>query len=155
MLRLAARTALQRILESWQSEGPLGSRAELEASHARIIADPELQPDALIARITEHAAGSLDAAPAEALTGFLTQLEEQAQQALALDDPGSWARQTVQRAREWLGSGLQTTSQELTNLRGDGAYSPIHQRKSKLTRALEAAAAALAEEWDGRLTGSA
>jgi serine/threonine protein kinase len=155
MLRLAARTALQRILESWQSEGPLGSRAELDASHARIIADPELQPDALIARITEHAGGSLDAAPAEALTGFLTGLEEQAQQALALDDPGSWARQTVQRAREWLGSGLQTTSQELTNLRGDGAYSPIHQRKSKLTRALEAAAAALAEEWDGRLTGSA
>jgi serine/threonine protein kinase len=155
MLRLAARTAVQQVLHGWQSEGPTRARAELEASHARIVADPALQPDALLARITELAVRELDGPPAEALTRLLTQLEEQSQQVVAIDDPGNWARQTVQRAREWLGSGLQATSQELINQRGDGEYSPIHLRKSKLTRALEAAAAALAEQWDNNFTASA
>jgi len=154
LLRMAARTALQRVIETWQAEGPVVSTAELEASHARIVSDPELAPDALIGRIIELAAADLEGPPAEALTRFLSSLEEHSRNVMALDDPGTWARQAVQRTGEWLGSGLQSTSQLLAQ-RGEGSYHPIQQRKSRLTRALESAAATLAEEWDQTFTNSA
>ncbi len=152
MLRLTAWSALQRLLQSWQAPGPVATTAELEACHARIVSDPELQSHALTARITELAGIELEAPPAEALTSFLSTLEEQSQHALAADDPGNWARQTVQRMRDWLGSGLLSTSQELGQGRGEINYNPIHQRKSKVTRALESAANTLAERWDKRFT---
>lgn len=154
MLRLAAWTALEQILEHWQRSEPVAPTPELEACHARIVADPEFQPDALVNRIAEKAAGELEAPPAEALTRFLATLEEQSQHVVALEDPVSWARQTVQRMRDWLGSGLLSTSQELCQARGESSFNPIHQRKSKLTRALESAANMLAEEWDHRFIQS-
>ena len=63
------------------------------------------------------------------------------QQGVALDDPGTWARQTLQRIRDWLGTGV-----------GVPGVSAVQQRKSNLTRALEAAATQLAREWDDRLS---
>jgi hypothetical protein len=53
LLRLAARSACQRILEEWQSPGPHNAHAELEAAQARVLADPELLPEALMARLAE------------------------------------------------------------------------------------------------------
>ena len=60
---------------------------------------------------------------------------------IALDDPAAWATQALSRVRDWLGSGIQAP----------GAPT-IQQRKSRLTKALETAAAQLAEEWDRRFT---
>jgi len=153
MLRLAAWSALERMIEDWQSPGPVAPTAELEASYARIVSDPELHAHALTTRITELAAGELEAAPADALTSFLAALEDQSQHVLAVDDPASWARQTVQRTREWLGSGLFSTNPDLGGPR-DATYNPVHLRKSKLTRALETAATTLAGQWDERLTAA-
>jgi hypothetical protein len=172
LLRLAARGACHRILEEWQAAGdtlpPLtpssrlgrkgaaevkvdlgrtsaeGAAALLEAARARVLTDPDLQPDALVNQISEAARANLDGLPREALTRLLSSIEEQSCNATAQDDPASWSRQALARVRDWLGSGVLVP----------GA-STLQQRKSRLTRALEAAAARVAEEWDGRLTTAA
>jgi serine/threonine protein kinase len=140
LLRLAARGACGRLLEEWQAVGEPTARAELEAVRARVLADPELLPEALAARISELAAGHLEGPPREVLTSLLATVEEQSQQSVAHDEPGAWARQALARVQEWLGGGLPPPG-----------VSTMQQRKSKLTRALEAAASQLAEEWDERL----
>ncbi len=58
---------------------------------------------------------------------------------------GAWARQALTRVQDWLGGGLQPP----------GTTSLGPQRKSRLTRALEAAAAKWAEDWDQRLGAAA
>jgi serine/threonine protein kinase len=143
LLRLAARDACLRLIEDWQTGGSELTGPEqsvLDAALARVLTDPELRADSLGGRIDAVAAGHMDAPPREALTRLLVGVEEQSAQQLAQDDPGAWARQTVGRVRDWLGSGV--------SLPG---VNPIQQRRSQLTRALEAAAADLAAEWAGRL----
>jgi hypothetical protein len=143
LLRLAGRDACKRLLEDWQATGQPTATADLEAACARVLADPDLRPEALAARIEEAAAGAIDGTPGEALTRLLATLEEQSLQSLALDDPGNWAKQAVTRVREWFGSGL-----------GPGRE-PGEWRRSRLSRALEAGAQALAAEWDARLAETA
>ncbi|HZY87400.1 MAG TPA: tubulin-like doman-containing protein [Gemmataceae bacterium] len=144
LLRLAARSALARLLEEWQTDGDPTANAELEGVHARILADPELFPEALTEQVAERARAQLEGTPREVLTRMLSSLEEQSQQMVAQDDPGVWARQAVTRVRDWLGSGL-----------APPGVSAIQQRKSRLTKALEGSAAELAEEWDRRLAEAA
>jgi hypothetical protein len=141
LLRLAARGACVRLLEEWQGEGQPTARGELEATCALVLADTEWQPESLAARIAELATGHLEGSPREVLTRLLAGVEEQSQQSVAQDDPGAWARQALVRVQEWLGGGLPPP----------GA-STMQQRKSRLTKALEAAAAQLAKEWDERLS---
>src|SRR5262249_37448024 len=141
LLRVAARGACRRVLEEWQSGGPdaltLAEQSVLDAAQARALADPELQPDALAARLGELATEHMDAHPREALTRLLLAVEEQSQQAGAQDDPGAWANQARLRVRDWLGSGVPLPG-----------ISAVQQRRSTLTRALETAAAVLAAQWD-------
>jgi hypothetical protein len=141
LLRLAARQCCQRIMEEWGAAGEPTALAELDAAHARVAADPDLSPELLSARLAELASRHMEAPPGDALTRLLASIEDQSQHYIAQDDPGAWARQAVVRVKEWLGSGLQPA----------GAPT-FQQRKSRLTRALETAAAHLAEEWDLRLT---
>jgi hypothetical protein len=170
LLHLAARGACQRILEQWQANTldahavvcdkhaslPLDSlllddkphitaHDLLEAAQARVLADSELQPDALANRILELAGQQLEGSPRELLTRLLAAVEEQSQQMVAQDDPGAWARQALTRVQDWLGGGLQPL----------GSTSVGPQRKSRLTRALECAAAKLAEDWDQRFGAAA
>jgi serine/threonine protein kinase len=144
LLRLAARGACQRLLEEWQVVGETTARAELDAACSRALADPELVPDALAGRLTELAGGQMEGLPREALTRLLSQVEEQSQQLVAQDDPGAWAKQALGRVKDWLGSGVQSQG-----------TSAVQQRKSRLTKSLEGAAARLAEEWDQRLMQAA
>jgi hypothetical protein len=80
---------------------------------------------------------------------LLVALEDQSQQMVAQDDPGAWARQAQARVQEWLGSSLQEPGSSA------GPRYGAQVRKSKLTRALEGAAAHLAEVWEQRLTEAA
>jgi serine/threonine protein kinase len=140
LLRAAARSACARLLEEWQTAGEPTARVELDAARARVLADTELQSEALAGRIGELAGSQLEGSPREVLTRLLATVEEQAQQSVALDDPGAWARQAVGRVQDWLGGGLPPPG-----------VTAMHQHKSRLTRALETAAASLAQEWDQRL----
>lgn len=106
MLRLAGREICKRLLEEWQDEGDPTAATEIEAACARILADPDLHPEALVVHIEEAARDHLEGPPGEVLTRLLTTLDEQAQQSLAQDDPGNWAKQAVTRMREWFGAGL-------------------------------------------------
>jgi hypothetical protein len=149
LLRLAARGVCQRLLEQWQAPVKedllLGEDGQLlEAAQARLLADPELRPESLARRIGEAAAIPTEGEPAEALTRLLANVEEQSRHLIALEDPAAWAAQALSRLRDWLGSGIAPP----------GAPT-VHQRKSKMTRALEAAAAQLAEQWDARFTEAA
>lgn len=162
VLRLAARQACRRIVEEWQAQpgrdssirqrrtlvtdvGPTDT-PEVTAVCARAMADPGLLPEALTSRLEDIAARSLEGSPAEALTRLLGSLEDQAQQHVALDDPGSWAKSAVRRVQEWLGPGLSQTSDPRV------ALFQTEWRKSKLNRALEAGADQMAEQWEARLT---
>jgi serine/threonine protein kinase len=140
LLRLAAREACRRLIEEWEATGEPNALAELEAAHARMLAEPGLLPEALTAAVEDRASLHMEGLPGDALTKLLTAIEEQSLQFIAHDDPGGWARQAVSRVKEWLGSGIQPLG-----------TSTIAQRKSRLTKALEAAASELAVEWDGRL----
>jgi serine/threonine protein kinase len=146
MLRLAGRDACKRLLEEWQGAGEPTATAEVEAACARVLADPDLRAETLTARLEAEARDLLDGStPAEALTRLLAGLEEQAQQAVAQDDPGNWAKQAVTRVREWSGAGLSAGP-----VREAGEW-----RKSRLSRALEGAAQKLAAEWGQRLSEAA
>jgi hypothetical protein len=174
LLHLAARGVCQRLLEQWQADkldeyavisdkhasGPednppnssvldetprLTAHDLLEAAQARVLADPELQADALANRILDLAAQQLESSPRELLTRLLAAVEEQSQQMVALDDPGAWARQALTRVQDWLGSGLQPP----------GTTTVGSRRRSRLTRALEHAAAKLAEQWDQTFAAAA
>ncbi len=102
-------------------------------------------PDSLSRRVGEAAAIPTEGEPSEALTRLLASIEEQSRQMIALDDPGAWAHQALNCAfRDWMGSGIPTP----------GAPT-VHQRKSKLTKALELAAVQLAEKWDARFMEAA
>src|SRR5262249_45800449 len=153
LMRFAGRQACRRIMEEWQVEGEPTARAEVEAACARLLADPELRTEALQARIEGWGQRHLDGlAPGEALTALLACIEEHSQQFVAQDDPGGWARQTLTRVQEWLGSGWQAHA----NAGGlSGVRASSDWRKSKLSRALDAAAQQAAEEWDRSLTQAA
>ncbi len=157
LLRLAAQKACRQIVELWHEEGEPTAQAELEAAQARVLADPELLPETLMARISQAATPHLEAAPADVLLKMLAALEEQSTQVVAQADPATWAHQAVGRVQEWLGNGLTpaggTSAAESAS--GSAAGAEWHrtslaaaQRKSKLTRALEMAATTLAEEWE-------
>lgn len=155
LLRLAARQACQHLIEDWMTEGDPTAQTEVEAACARIFADPRLRPETLALCLEEAAAhvqgvgrprvngkssglhdlrgdSSLEGKPAEVLTAILSSLEEQASQSVAQDDPGGWARQALQRVRDWIGG----------TGGGTGDW-----RKSRLGRALTGAAEQLADEW--------
>jgi hypothetical protein len=143
LLRLAARDACLRLADEWQAAGSgLGpsEQAMLKASIQRALADPDLSPETLANTLAERASEHMDGHPRDALTRVLLAVEEQSLQPVAQDDPGNWARQALTRVRDWLGTGVA--------LPGVNA---VQQKRSVLTRALEAAASALAREWDMRL----
>src|SRR5262249_61908469 len=59
---------------------------------------------------------------------------------VAQDDPGTWARQALNRFREWAGAGSETVND-------------LHDwRKTRLSRALVVTGQKLAEEWDQQLS---
>jgi eukaryotic-like serine/threonine-protein kinase len=139
LLRVAARAACKRLLEDWHAVGEHTSAAEVEATCARLLADPALRREAIPARIQDLAVVGADGTPTQALSSLLNSLEEQALDYPAQDDPGAWARQTMLRIREWLGAGLGTA-------RDTGEW-----RKSRVSRALESAAQQAAAEWVDKL----
>jgi eukaryotic-like serine/threonine-protein kinase len=150
LLRLAARQACRHLMEDWLAEDEATARAEVEASCARVLADSELRPESLCQRIEESAGSTLGGQPADALTAMLAGLDDQSQQALAHEDPGSWARQALAKVVEWVGTGPSTDIVMVGT-----ANNAAEWRMSRLARALKAAADRVAEDWDKRLTAAA
>jgi hypothetical protein len=149
LLRLAARHVCQRLLEQWQTpvKDDLLSADEnalLDAAQARILADPELQRESLTRRITEAAAIPGEGEAGEALSRMLANVEEQSRQMIAHDDPAAWANQALERVRDWLGNGVTAAG-----------VPTVHQRKSRMTKALETAAAHLVAQWEARFIETA
>jgi hypothetical protein len=142
LLRLAARLASRRIIDGWlathESRGVPAVSPEIAEFGQGIMADPQLQPSALVPRIEEAARGllltDLASSPAEALTGLLANLEEQSIQLVAQEDPGNWSRQALNRVKDWVG-GVETD---------DDAQA---WRKTRLNRTLTTAAQTVAEAW--------
>jgi hypothetical protein len=144
LLRMAARKACQRLIEGWIVTGERELAPEV-ASHLASVCDellsnPHLRSDVLQQRIEQAAAipslTELEATPGEAVARFLANLEEQSQQGLAAEDPANWARQALGKLKDWIGSASEMMPD-------------AHDwRKTKLNRALAAAAQKVADEWD-------
>jgi hypothetical protein len=142
LLRLAARRACVKLLQEWQSEHSGSGQPEVEAACARVLADPELRFDALCASIQNAAAAALDGNLAGSLTAVLSALEEQAQQSVAQDDPGNWARQAFLRVQDWVGASLNQEEHH-------------NWRRSRVGRALASATQQVASFWDQQLSEAA
>jgi hypothetical protein len=152
LLRLAAQRACRQIFEEWQATGEPTAQAELKAAQARVLADPELLPETLLARISQLATGHLEGAPADLLMRLLVALEEQSGQ-MGQEDPAAWAPLAVGRVQEWLGNGMSPAASAQAAERGNSVAAV--GRKSKLTRALEMAANELAQEREKRFMDTA
>jgi hypothetical protein len=146
LLRMAARHACKRLIEDWMAADEPTAQPEVEAACARSLADPGLRPESLAAHIEQAAStisfAELGGTPAEALTRLLSGLEEQSLQGVALDDPAGWARQALNRVREWVGVGR------------DSSGETPDWRKCRLQRVLNTAAMRVAEEWDQKLAST-
>ncbi|HEX3314751.1 MAG TPA: tubulin-like doman-containing protein [Gemmataceae bacterium] len=146
LLHLAARQACRRLIDQWCASGE-GNLTE-EASAAvedfvqRIGQNPELTPDGLSKIIEDkcQAGAPTDAvtAPSDVLTEMLAKIEEQILQPVAQDEPGGWARQALNRIREWIGN-------------SEGDLDVGDWRKTKLNRSLAVCTQKIIEEWDQRL----
>jgi serine/threonine protein kinase len=142
LLRLVARHICGQLLSEWQNSGEPDAVCEVEAACARVLADPGLRPEALELAIVDAAGTALGGSLAEALTGVLTKLEEQSQQSVAQEDASGWARQALLRVREWVGPSSLPDSADLSVPAAHTEW-----RKSRLSRALIAAAEKVAEAW--------
>src|SRR5262249_37930366 len=71
LLRLAARGVLERLFEDWQQPGEMAARAELEATQARLAAEPELRHESVTNRIAVLASRHMEGAPGDLLTKLL------------------------------------------------------------------------------------
>jgi eukaryotic-like serine/threonine-protein kinase len=147
LLRMAARKACERLLEGWLGDSECVA-AEVQTAVAaaceQALADPELQPEVLHHHLhrTATVVGTTEqeVTPGEALARILATLEEQSQQAFAMEDPGNWALQAMGRVREWMGGGTIELALENSDW-----------RKTKFSRALAGSAQKAALEWSQRL----
>jgi hypothetical protein len=138
LLRQAARQACARLVADWLADGP-PNQLEIIESCTAALADPDLQFAALCTRIQEDGSAYFDGNLSGALTNLLAHLEDQSQQAVAQDDPGNWARQTLARVNEFVGAA--------PALDNEGDWN-----KSRLTRVLHQVLQNMAAEWDERLS---
>lgn len=147
LLRRASRQACRSLIDSWLSERieDLSETARMQVLEVqqRLTSEPGLLPEAIADYLeTTPQAGTPTEpgnTPGEVLAGMLTKLGEQVVQSVAQEDPGNWARQAVNRVRDWIGSGE--------------AEGELHDwRKTRMTRTLSAAAQKAAEHWDNVLT---
>jgi len=143
LLRMAARQACSRLLDDWQastSELNASEQALLQAAFTRVLGDPQWQSSSLAEQIAELAGQILEMPLRDALNKLLMTIEEQSLSPMAQDDPGGWAKQALQKVRDWLGGGVSIPG-----------VATMQHKRSPLTRALERAASQLAKQWDERL----
>lgn len=147
LLRLAARQTCRRLIDNWMSTDEAGISKEAQIGVAGFLTKVKLQngwkPESLAPRIeaAAHAGSPTDSGttPGEVLAGMLAKLEEQMVQQVANDDPVNWAKQALNRIRDFVGTG--TDDNDINEW-----------RKTRLTRALVTAAQKVAEDWDRELS---
>src|SRR5262249_36529003 len=100
LLRFAARELCRRLIDEWQTAGQPTAQAEVEAACAKVLAEPELRPEALALKIEEVAKAALGGSPAAIITSLLTTLEEQSLQSYVIEDRSAWVNQALTRVLE-------------------------------------------------------
>ncbi len=147
LIRLASRQACQRLITGWLStareEISAESQQQIQELIAKVLQHELLKPNVLGKRIEALTqAGSptdVGNTPGEVLAGILAKLEEQIVQPVVQEDAGNWAKQALNRVRDWVGSGEAT--QEVNEW-----------RKTRLTRALCVAAQKVVDDWDREIS---
>jgi hypothetical protein len=147
LLQLAARQACLRLLEGWTASEGLALPEQVHQAVTQLAQQygehPELSPESLAGLIEKgaQAGGPTDtgSTPGEVLAGLLAKIEEQLLQSIAQEDPANWAKQALNRVKEWVG-GL-----------GEGEEDLGEWRKTRLARLLSSSAQKVAEQWEQRL----
>ncbi|HMP60882.1 MAG TPA: tubulin-like doman-containing protein [Gemmatales bacterium] len=104
MLRVAARLGSERMINAWLN--PQLDHSWQDAIHSacdQLLSDPLFANETLIQRLEQAAATPAEGTPSQALTFFLTTLENQAEMATARDDPANWCAESLRRIKEWVG----------------------------------------------------
>lgn len=140
LLRVAARSACDRLLEAWLTtrEDAAWLEAIAEACDRR-LAEPRWHLEQIQRAIEDAAATGAEGHPQQALTAFLATLQVQADSMVALEDPVGWCRQALERVHEWVGSGVAAVEET------------SEWRKSRLHRLFSAAVQKVAEEYADHL----
>jgi len=134
LLRAAARTVCDRLVQEWQHPELLGSTAEIDAVCARALTDRGLQWEQLSQQI-ERAAVSSEGTPSEIVARLLAEMTEEAGRPEVLNNPSIWAQHAVEQFEEWIGS------------RHTGAESSV-LRRSRFSVLFMQATNTVAEEWE-------
>src|SRR5262249_49169056 len=108
LLRVAARFAAQRLLDSWQTANT--NPAWLQNVHEfadRLMNDGHWRAENVRMRIEQETSTLPEGSPAQVLNNFLTKLETQAtESSIARDDPTEWCRKAFEEISQMVSSGV-------------------------------------------------
>jgi hypothetical protein len=148
LLHDAARHACRRLIDNWVASESVQLPDEVQQEVQRVANQfcrhVDLAPEPLAKRIEATAlasgsTGEVGDTPAEIMVGILAKLEEQLHQPIAQDDAGNWAKQSLARVRDWVGT-------------GEEAEVEVNEwRKTRLARLLQSAAQNVSEDWDRKI----
>lgn len=134
LLRAAARTVCDKLVQEWQHPDLLGSSAEIDAVCARALTDRGLQWEQLSQQL-ERAAYSPEGTPSEIVARLLAEMSEDSERAEVINNPGFWAQHAVEQFEEWIGS------------RAAAGESSV-LRRSRFSLLFMQATNSVAEEWE-------
>lgn len=134
LLRAAARTVCDRLVQDWQHQEMLGATAEVDAVCARALTDSGLQWEHLAQQL-ERSALSAEGTPTEIVARLLVEMTEDAERTEVVNNPGFWAQHAVEQFEEWIGS--RTSGMESSVL-----------RRSRFSVLFMQATNTVAEDWE-------
>ncbi len=106
LLRIAARKVCQRLLNEWLRADDERDWRHMYQSCDPVLNQPHWDAEHIRGLIDQAATTGVEGTPSQALTAFLATLEAQAEQSVSRDDPANWCRMSLERIREWVGSGV-------------------------------------------------
>ena len=136
MLRVAARLGSERMINAWLTPNlEMAWQEAIKAACDRLLSDPLFANETIIQRLEQAASTPTEGTPSQSLTYYLTALENQAEMAVARDDPANWCADVLRRIKEWVGGS--------SSPRGDSS----DWQKSRLNRIYAAAVHKVVEEY--------
>jgi hypothetical protein len=134
LLRAAAQRICLDLIRKWHADAPPTDPAKVDELVAQVMGDARLKPDAVQRQIEQAVVRGPEGGPAEQVERWLNGLEGQIDGPGRRAEPGTWARNAWDQAREFIGT--RPTSEH------DSAVF-----RSRLSKVLEEAIKRVAEMW--------
>jgi serine/threonine protein kinase len=139
LLRTAAQKICVGLVKEWQSEMPLTDSVKVDLIVTEIMGDARLKPDAVQKRVEQETPRGPEGGPADQLERWLNGLENQIDAATRRQEPGTWAKNVWDQAREFIGT------------RPNTEYD-VTVRRGRASKALDVGVQRVAETWGNEFT---